>query len=241
MGGATGVGGANATGGNAATGGTATTGGMPGAGGISNGGVSNGGVSNGGMTSSGGTGMAGVPSDPNWKPPDMTATAKLIVLYQLQQKDAKSYNVGMMLQLKNQTDAAYDLSKVTIRYWMSAEPAPMPKTDYAAAGLNAASAPTFVGNSGNSYVQMSFKTGGTVPVYVDQNTLNNTNMSINVQAQSNTGQFTQTNDWSFDATASAYKANPKMTVYDNGVLIWGCEPSHVCAEPDAGGEGGAGP
>jgi hypothetical protein len=228
-GGATGVGGANATGG-------ASTGGSVSAGGVANGGTGTAGTA----TGAGGTGMAGVPNDPNWKPPDMTATAKLVVYYQVQQKDASSYNVGMMLQFKNQTDAAYDLGKVTIRYWMSAEPAPMPKIDYAASGLNASTAPTYVGNGGNPYLQLSFKAGGTIPVYVDQNSLNNTNMSINVQAKSNTGMFDQKNDWSFDGTASAYKPNPKMTVYDNGVLIWGCEPSHVCATPDAGGEGGAG-
>jgi hypothetical protein len=64
-------------------------------------------------------------------------------------------------------------------------------------------------------------------------------MSVAVQAQSNTGQFNQTGDWSFDATASAYKANPKMTIYDDGTLIWGCEPSHICAMVDDTGEAGA--
>src|SRR5689334_11087822 len=187
------AGGANATGGRAnTTGGRANaTGGAPdamgGAPSAMGGASSVGGNASGGSGTAGGSmGAAGLPNDPNWKPPDMTATAKLIVLYQAQQKEAMSYTVGMMLQLKNQTDAAYDLSKVTIRYWFSSEAAPMPRFDYTASGLSAASAPTFVGNMSNSYIQISFKAGGTVPVYVDQNSLNNTNMSVAVQAQSNT-------------------------------------------------------
>jgi hypothetical protein len=222
----------NATGGraNAMGGGANDPGGAPSAGGNASGGSG---------TAGGSMGAAGLPNDPSWKPPDMTATAKLIVLYQAQQKEAMTYSIGMMLQLKNQTDTAYDLSKVTIRYWFSSEAAPMPRFDYTASGLSAASAPTFVGNMSNSYIQLSFKAGGTVPVYVDMNSLNNTNMSVAVQAQSNTGQFNQSGDWSFDSTASAYKANPKITVYDDGTLIWGCEPSHICAMVDDSGEAGA--
>jgi hypothetical protein len=236
-------GGRSATGGVAAVGGASTSGGATGSGGAGGmgGGTSMGGASNGGVDTSGGAagspsggmvGAAGLPNDPNWKPPDMSA-AKIIVLYQAQQKEAMTYSIGMMLQLKNQTDTAYDLSNVTIRYWFSSEAAPMPRFDYTAQGLSAASAPTFVGNMSNSYIELSFKTGGTVPIYVDQNSLNNTNMSVAVQAQSNTGQFTQGNDWSYDSTASAYKANPKITAYDGDTLIWGCEPSHVCATVDA--------
>ncbi len=249
-----GTGGSVTDGGRGATAGTATgggqsAGGTPGAGGSNAmGGSSMSGASNGGVGASGGTagspaggsggGAAGLPNDPNWMPPDMS-DAKLIVLYQAQQKEAMTYSVGMMLQLRNQTDAAYDLSKVTIRYWFSSEAAPMPRFDYTATGLSAASAPTFVGNAGNSYLEISFKAGGTAPVYVDQNSLNNTNMSVACQAQSNTGQFNQGNDWSFDSTASAYEANPKMTVYDDGVLIYGCEPSHTCATiEDTAGTGG---
>jgi hypothetical protein len=229
--------GGRAAGGAPMTGGANATGGSPSGGAPTGGAGASGGTAGSSAGGSGG-GAAGVPNDPNWKPPDMS-DAKLIVLYQAQQRTAMTYSVGMMLQLKNQTDAAYDLSKVTIRYWFSSEAAPMPRFDYTATGLSAASAPTFVGNAGNSYLEISFKTGGTAPVYVDQNSLNNTNMSVACQAQSNTGQFNQGNDWSYDSTASAYKENPKMTVYDDGVLIYGCEPSHTCAViDDTAGTGG---
>jgi hypothetical protein len=243
-GGSVGTGGSVATGGDTGTGGSVATGGTGGtvATGGTGGTVGDGGRSTGGSSgkgsSSGGMGVAGFTSDPNFKPPDMSK-AKLIVYYQAQQNMAMTYSIGMMLQIKNTTDAPYDLGKVTIRYWFTSEAAPMPRFDYTATGLSASGSPTFFGNASNPYIELKFKAGGTVPVYVDQNSLNNTNMSVAVQAQSNTGQFNQGNDWSFDSTASAYKINPKITVYDNGTLIFGCEPSRLCADTTDMGMAGA--
>jgi endoglucanase len=36
--------------------------------------------------------------------------------------------------------------------------------------------------------------------------------------------MTQTNDYSFNAADSAFTANPTITVYDDGQLIYGTEP-----------------
>ena len=36
--------------------------------------------------------------------------------------------------------------------------------------------------------------------------------------------MTQTNDYSFNAAGTALTANPHITVYDNGQLIYGTEP-----------------
>jgi cellulose 1,4-beta-cellobiosidase len=174
-------------------------------------------------------------------PPDMSA-AKIVVLYKCDQRQSMGSSVAMTLYLKNQTDAAYDLSNVTVRYWMSSEPPPRPERYHSAANLSS-SIPVFVPNMAVSYLEWSFGAAGTLPAYVDQNTLNN-NGVIQAGVQSNLGvaQFNQANDWSFDATAMAAKENPKITVYDGDTLIWGCEPSQVCAviEPDPTGEAGAG-
>ena len=239
-GGASPAGGASAMAGRSASGGAETTGGVS-AGGNATGGNATGGMPGGGVTSSGGaTGMAGVPNDPNWKPPDMTATAKLIVLYQAQQTAPMSTDVRFNLTLKNMTDAAYAMSKVTIRYWMSSEPAPTMHVYYSSAGLKVAGTPKFVGNMSNSYVEISFSAGGTVPVYVDQNSLNDTQIQAAVNTSTQNAHFDQSNDWSFDGTAAQAKPNPKITMYDNGTLIWGCDPSHVCAAADTSSVGGAG-
>jgi len=213
-----------------------------GSGGIAMGGNASGGVANAGAGGAiGGTGTGGIPNDPNWMPPDMSA-AKIVVLYKCDQRQATGSSVAMTLYLKNQTDAAYDLSDVTVRYWMSSEPPPRPERYHSATNLSS-SVPVFVPNMAVSYLEWSFGATGTLPAYVDQNTLNN-NGVIQAGVQSNLGvaQFNQANDWSFDSTAMAAKANPKITVYDGDTLIYGCEPSQVCAviEPEPTGEGGAG-
>lgn len=232
-----GSGGAAAAGGAETAGGAGPTGGA-GAGGASSGGMPGGGAPNGGTT--GGTGAAGVPNDPNWKPPDMTATAKLIVYYQASQTATSSTDIRCTLTLKNQTDAAYDLTNVTIRYWLSMEPPPRIQIFYSSPGVNLNGVPKFVGNNANSYLEFSFKKGGVAPVYVSADSINQTQIQLGVDSTVQNQKFNQANDWSFDATAGASKPNPKITAYDGNELVWGCDPSHVCAGSDSTGEGGAG-
>ncbi len=232
----TGTGGTNARAGGPGTG----TGGTTGMGGVSNSGGSAG-TSPITGTTGGSMGAAGLPNDPNWKPPDMTATAKLLVLYQTSEAHAMASDIQIMLSLKNQTDTAYDLSKVTMRYWMSSEPPPVLAIYSQSSTLNLAKTLQFVPNMADSYILFTFGKGGTVPPYVDQNSLNSAQISAGVQGASGiNGMFNQSNDWSFDATASMLKVNPKITLYDGDTLIWGCEPTHVCAQPPmTGGEAGA--
>ncbi len=106
--------------GRSASGGASATGGANATGGISAGGNASGGNPTLVGAPNGGTGMAGVPNDPNWKPPDMLATATVIAYYQVQQTAASSTEIRMTLTFKNTTTTALDLSNVKVRYWMSA-------------------------------------------------------------------------------------------------------------------------
>jgi hypothetical protein len=264
-GGATGGGNAPGAGGNSASGGSNATGGTPGAGGtpgtggsVGTGGSIGTGGSVGGGATGGTTGSGGMPAmgaggsgpgtggssymfDPTFKPPDMTKFAKMIVLYQAGQTAKSATNIQFSLLLKNMTDAAYPMGKVTVRYWMSAEPAPMTALDYAATNLSCKGAPKFVTNHADSYLEFSFGTAGTLPPSTDQNAPNEGNVNGRVQSGVNNENFDQSNDWSFSAAASGMQPNPKITVYDGTTLIWGCEPTQVCATADStGGEAGAG-
>jgi hypothetical protein len=229
-GGAGGTAGVNTSGGTAGTGGTSGAGGSGGAGGAGGSGGTTGG------SASGGTG--GVPIDPNFMPPDMT-DAKMVVLYQAQSTMASSRDVRFVIRLKNQTEAAYDLSSVTVRYWLSSEPAPQLHVYYSSAGL-AAGTPVFVGNMSNSYVEFNFRSAGVVPAYVDQNSLNQAEIQFAIDTMINGAMFNQANDWSFDAMATQSRLNAKITVHDGDTLIFGCEPSQVCATTDPPGSGEAG-
>ncbi len=95
--------------------------------------------------------------------------------------------------------------------------------------------------SGLTCLEFSFSAGGQIPVYVDQNTLNNTTqLQVRVASKINNTNFNQANDWSFNATSTVAAPNPKITVYNGDTLLWGCDPAHVCPSAPAAGEGGMG-
>ncbi|HEY3494002.1 MAG TPA: cellulose binding domain-containing protein [Polyangiaceae bacterium] len=243
--------GTDATGGVGGSAGAGATGGVSGAGaaggttGGSGGDVSAGGATGGGgsagSSGAGGSGGSGGMLDPNWMPPaDMADKAKVVLLYHCDQTANSSTNIAASMTLRNQTDEPYDMSQVTIRYWMSSEPPPRPELYHSSSNLSATTPPVFVANNANSYLRFSFRAGGTLPVYVDQNTLNSGQVNFGVQRDGGVNSnFNQANDWSFDRTASQSKVNPKITVYDGDTLIWGCEPSQVCADTEDSGAAGA--
>jgi hypothetical protein len=229
-----GAAGTGATGGGGTTAGGASSGGTDATGGVSGSGGSGGT----GGTASGGTGGV-IVIDPNFMPPDMS-DAPLQVMYQAEQTANSSRDVRFILRFKNQTDASYSIGGLTLRYWMSSEPPPRLAVDYSTTNLALMGTPTFVGNGGNSYVEFRFGAAGAVAPYVDQNTLTQHEVRFRMDTSNNTN-FDQSNDWSFDRTAAANKVNGKITMYDGATLVWGCEPSKVCAEAEPPtGDAGAG-
>jgi hypothetical protein len=238
--GESGTGGTGGTGGATGGGGGATAGGTSSGGTDATGGVSGSGGSGGaGGTASGGTGGV-IVIDPNFMPPDMS-DAPLQVMYQAEQTANSSRDVRFILRFKNQTDASYSIGGLTLRYWMSSEPPPRLAVDYSTTNLALMGTPTFVGNGGNSYVEFRFGAAGAVAPYVDQNTLTQHEVRFRMDTSNNTN-FDQSNDWSFDRTAAANKINGKITMHDGATLVWGCEPSKVCAEaaPPTGDAGAGG-
>jgi hypothetical protein len=221
-------------------GGSVGTGGSAGSGATGAGGTETGGTSS---TGSGGTGGSGYAFDPNFKPPDMSF-AKIVVMYTASNTTKSTSNIQFTINLKNQTDAAYPMGTVTVRYWLSSEPPPSTMLYYSSSNLSCKAAPTFVSNHANSYLEFSFAATGSLPPSTDPNAQNAGTLQGGVQAGSGVNaMFNQANDWSFDGTAAMSKLNGKITVYDGTTLIFGCEPTEVCAMPDdttGGGEAGAG-
>jgi hypothetical protein len=68
------------------------------------------------------------------------------------------------------------------------------------------------------YLELSF-TGGTIPAGGDTGEIQVRFHDSNYQ-----GMFTQTNDYSFGATATQYADWNRVTVYREGTLVWGVEP-----------------
>lgn len=131
-----------------------------------------------------------------------------------------------LLKLVNAGVSAIPLSEITVRYWFTKDGAPGLSywCDWAQVGsANIVGrfepvTPARVG--ADTYLELSFKeaAGNLAPSA-------STGEIQSRFSKSNWASFDQTGDASYDATKSAYADWAGVTVYRNGVLIWGQEPS----------------
>jgi hypothetical protein len=219
------------TGGTGGTGGT--TGGSSGKGGAAGKGGA-GGTFTGGTAGSGGSagsGRAGAPACGE------ATDAGLVVHYLAQNTQDSTNQVHFNLYFENNSNEAIDLSRVAVRYWMTAEPAAFnpPVTDYRASLVIGEHA-EYVSDGKNSHLLITFTGDDIPPMNPD---LNLTEVQFRVLAQ-NDGRFDQTNDYSFAPTSQTKTPNDHVTAYVDGRLAWGREPSGVCPGMGEGGQGGQG-
>jgi endoglucanase len=143
--------------------------------------------------------------------------------YQTSITAATSNQVGPQLELVNNGSASIPLSNFTIRYWFT-EDGTQPLQffcDYAPIGcanVTGTFGTTSLGGQ-DHYLQVSFSSGaGSLAPGA------NTGVMQTRFSQTNWANMTQTNDYSFNATDTTLKANPTITVYNNGTLVYGTEP-----------------
>ena len=125
------------------------------------------------------------------------------------------------------------LSELTLRYWFTSEGAQgqTASIDYARVGVNPVPiqpyvtstfvAPTPVRMGANYYVQFGFTAAA--------GSMAATTGIAEVQAQFFSAgyvtNYTQTGDYSFDASKTAFADWTHVTLYRNSTLVWGIEPS----------------
>jgi hypothetical protein len=132
-------------------------------------------------------------------------------------------------KLINLGATAVPLTELTIRYWFTAEGAQGQVAtiddarDSANAQINASVTTSFVAptptrTGGDFYMQVGFTAAS----------IAGNNGTVVVQSRFNSAGFqtnyTQTNDYSFDATKTAFADWTHVTLYRNGTLVWGIEP-----------------
>src|SRR5579883_1880085 len=134
------------------------------------------------------------------------------------------------LQVVNTGSSSVDLSTVTVRYWFTRDGGSSTlvyNCDWAAIGCGNIRASFGSVNpatpTADTYLQLSF-TGGTLAAGGSTGEIQN---RVNKSDWSN---FDETNDYSY-GTNTAFQDWTKVTVYVNGRLVWGTEPSGTSPSP----------
>lgn len=137
---------------------------------------------------------------------------------------ASTNGISPKFKIINNGDSAIQLSDVKLRYYytIDGEIAQNFWSDWASIG-SANVTSNFVklttpANEADYYLEIGFtSSAGTL----------NPGQSAEIQARfskSNWSNYTQSNDYSFNATSSQYVNNEQVTAYMNGQLVWGIEP-----------------
>jgi hypothetical protein len=151
----------------------------------------------------------------------------LKVQYQTMSRDANVDSVQPVFNIVNMGNDGVALNQLTLRYWYNADGAPAPlemACDYAnvdckniTLSFQPVTPPRF---GANWYFEVGFgPQAGNLAAGGGQ---------TQVQTRFNVPNFAiklfQSNDFSFDPTKMAFADWPKVTLYQNGTLVWGVEP-----------------
>lgn len=160
------------------------------------------------------------------------AAGELTVFYKCGDINAATNMIRPNFQVKNNTSSAIALSAIKIRYWYTIDTIQSQTLacDYARVG-SANVTSTFksvsAGATADYYLEIGF-TAGAGNLAAGAN-------SGDIQTRfykTNYSNYTQTSDYSFDPTMTAFSQNTKVTGYLNGVLVFGREPgSTTTTEP----------
>jgi endoglucanase len=167
-----------------------------------------------GCSSSGGGGGGGGGGSP-------TVTAQ----YETSTTGATTSTLSNQIQLVNNGANPVPLSSLTVRYWFTEDgtQALQYACDYTSVGCaNVTSSFVTVSparTGADHYLQLGFTSGaGSLAPGASTGGIQNRIY------QANYATMTQTNDYSFNAADASFTANPHITVYYNGTLIYGTEP-----------------
>jgi hypothetical protein len=155
------------------------------------------------------------------EPALVAPTTSLQVLTQNQVKKATSNTISTYLQVRNTGSQLVQYQDLTVRYWFSPE------------GTQALNSYLDYAQLGNSNVSITFGKAGTetyaeLRFAASLGALTPLSSTGNVQfrlAKADWSNFTLTNDFSYQAAASALAENTHVTVYQKGQLIYGQEPA----------------
>jgi hypothetical protein len=155
------------------------------------------------------------------------------VQYQAGDINPTDQQIKPQFKVTNIGKTSVPLSELTIRYWYTVDGdlPQMYSCDYAMVGN---------GNVTGKFVKLSPPQGGAdyyleVGFKAGAGALAAGSNTGEIQNRINKSDFTnydESNDYSFDPTKTAFADWMRVTLYDNGGLVWGTEPG--CADPGDG-------
>lgn len=155
------------------------------------------------------------------------AAPNLSVLYETPAPQKITNEAEPWFEIVNKGATSVSLADLTVRYWFTADNAGVSQQfncDWAQIGCT---------NLGGVFVTMA-KPAALANRYLE---LHFTADASALPAGGNSGQietrfndagwlnFNQANDYSFNASATSFTNSPTITLYNNGALIWGTEPT----------------
>ncbi|MBO0356577.1 T9SS type A sorting domain-containing protein [Hymenobacter sp. BT186] len=155
------------------------------------------------------------------EPAPVAAVPRFTVLSQNRANKPVSNTISTYLQVRNDGNTPVAYQDLTVRYWFSPDgPQPLNAfVDYAQLGTN---------NVNISFGQAGTETYAELRFAAALGTFSPLSSTGNVQyrlAKSNWSNFNQANDFSYQVAASALAANPNITAYVQGQLVYGQEPA----------------
>jgi cellulose 1,4-beta-cellobiosidase len=145
-----------------------------------------------------------------------TPSGDLVVQYRAADTNATDNQIKPNFNIKNTGTSPVNLSELKLRYYFSQDGGPSMNSwiDWAQIGGSNIER-TFT----DSYVELSFTAGaGSIAA-------NGQSGDIQLRMSKNDwSNFNEANDYSFDATKTSYTNWDKVTLYQNGTLVWGVEP-----------------
>jgi endoglucanase len=152
-------------------------------------------------------------------------TGDLVVQYRAADTNAGDNQFKPHFRIVNNGSSAVNLSELTIRYWFTidGQQSQTFNCDYAAAGCS---------NVNGSFVQMSTAAAG-ADHYLE---VSFTSSAGSIAAGGNSGEiqtrnhktnwsgYNESDDYSFDPTKTAFVDWDRVTLYQNGQLVWGIQP-----------------
>ncbi|WP_445670961.1 cellulose binding domain-containing protein [Paenibacillus sp. FSL P4-0502] len=155
--------------------------------------------------------------------PQVPAATSLTLQYRAGDTNATDNQIKPYFNIKNNGTAAVNLSDLKIRYYFTKDSNQTLNSaiDWAQVGNNniQVAFADYTGTNADTYVELSFTSAaGSIPAG---------GQSGDIQLRiykSDWTNFNEANDYSFDATKTAYTNWDKVTLYQSDALVWGIAP-----------------